>query len=165
MQWRHCSVIGLLSALLLSGLLEPLDTGAEPVSSKETALKVGDVAPDFVLPDLNGMPVRLADYRGKKVVFLNFWAPWCPSCRFEMPTMPEVFQRFKDQGLEILAISIDQGGRQATMDYAITLPNIVCLFPCYSTYARRSWPVTGSRSSRPMCSSTARGASVIPTLV
>jgi peroxiredoxin len=111
--------------------MQPLLTDAEPVLSAATAPELVAVAPDFVLPDLNGTQVRLADYRGKKVVFLNFWAPWCPACRFEMPTMLEVYQRFKDQGLEILAISIDQGGRQATVDYAAEnrLPFPVLLDP------------------------------------
>lgn len=131
MQWRHYGAIGLLSALLFSWLLEPLVAGAEQAASKTTAPEVRAVAPDFVLPDLNGTLVRLADFRGKKVVFLNFWAPWCPACRFEMPTMLEVYQRFKDQGLEILAISIDQGSRQSTVDYTAEnrLPFPVLLDP------------------------------------
>lgn len=59
-------------------------------------------ASDFTLKDLNGNTVRLRDLKGK-VVFLNFWATWCPPCRLEMPTMEELHKEFSDQGLVILA--------------------------------------------------------------
>lgn len=136
---RDCyGAIGLLGALFLSGLLKPLASRAEAVSSEALAPEVGAVAPDFVLPDLNGTPVRLSDYRGKKVVFLNFWAPWCPACRFEMPTMQAASKRFKDQDLEILTISIDQASRQATVDYAAEhrLPFTVLLDPDHEVMER-----------------------------
>ena len=131
MPWRHYGVLGLLTALLVAGLLEPLGPEAAAVAAEAAAPEVGAMAPDFDLPDLNGSQVSLAEYRGKKVVFLNFWAPWCPACRFEMPTMVEFYQRFKDQGLEILAISIDQGNRQSTVDYATenALPFPILLDP------------------------------------
>ncbi|TAJ97507.1 TlpA family protein disulfide reductase [bacterium] len=61
-------------------------------------------APDFALKDLQGNTVRLKDLRGK-VVFLNFWATWCPSCRLEMPTMEKLHEEFGNQGLVILAIN------------------------------------------------------------
>ncbi|MBI2174952.1 MAG: TlpA family protein disulfide reductase [Candidatus Omnitrophica bacterium] len=61
-------------------------------------------APDFTLRDLQGNAVRLQDFRGK-VVFLNFWATWCPPCRLEMPTMEELHREFSDQGLVVLAVN------------------------------------------------------------
>ena len=131
MRRRHYGIVGLVGALLISVPPGRMVARAGVAPSEATAPEVGALAPDFVLPDLNGTQVRLADYRGKKVVFVNFWAPWCPSCRFEMPTMPAVYQRFKEQGLEILAISIDQGSRQQTVTYAAehTLPFPVLLDP------------------------------------
>jgi peroxiredoxin len=59
---------------------------------------------DFSLPLLNGETAGLSAYKGK-VVLLNFWATWCPPCRAEMPSMETLYQRFKDQGLEILAVN------------------------------------------------------------
>jgi len=67
---------------------------------------VGALAPDFALPDLNSTPVKLSDYRGRKAVFLNFWASWCPTCQEEMPTMEALYRQFHPRGLEILAVSI-----------------------------------------------------------
>src|SRR5437588_1579387 len=58
---------------------------------------------DFTLSDLQGKSWTLRELRGK-VVLVNFWATWCPPCRKEMPDLDTLYQRFKDQGLVILAI-------------------------------------------------------------
>ena len=63
-------------------------------------------APDFTLPTLSGAPIRLADLRGK-VVLLNFWATWCVPCRTEMPSIEALYQRYKDRGLEVVAVNLD----------------------------------------------------------
>jgi peroxiredoxin len=59
---------------------------------------------DFALSDLQGKSWSLGKLRGK-VVLLNFWATWCPPCRKEMPDLDALYNRFKDQGLVVLAIS------------------------------------------------------------
>ena len=67
---------------------------------------------DFSLPFLNSETnTTLSAHKGK-VVFLNFWATWCPPCRAEMPSMEVLYQHFKDQGLEMLAIN---GGEDPAM--------------------------------------------------
>jgi thiol-disulfide isomerase/thioredoxin len=58
---------------------------------------------------LNGKNVTLGALKGK-VVFLNFWATWCPPCREEMPSMETLYQHFKDRGLEFLAVDIQESG-------------------------------------------------------
>lgn len=60
---------------------------------------------NFVLATLDGGDKSLEDYRGK-VVFLNFWATWCPPCREEMPSMQVLYDELSDEGLEILAVNI-----------------------------------------------------------
>lgn len=62
---------------------------------------------DFNLRLVGGGYVRLSDLKGK-VVFLNFWATWCPPCRSEMPSMEVLYQRFKAQGLEFVAVDIGE---------------------------------------------------------
>jgi peroxiredoxin len=64
-------------------------------------------APDFVLKDLQGKDVKLADYKGK-VLVLNFWATWCPPCRAEIADFVEAYAANKDKGLEILGLSLDR---------------------------------------------------------
>ena len=66
----------------------------------------GELAPGFVVTNLEGEPVSLEDYRGK-VVLLNIWATWCPPCREEMPSMQRLAERLEGTDFEILAVSVD----------------------------------------------------------
>ena len=61
-------------------------------------------AKDFELEDLKGNKVKLSDYEGQ-IVFLNFWATWCPPCRAEMPDMEEIHKEYGDRGVAILAVN------------------------------------------------------------
>jgi thiol-disulfide isomerase/thioredoxin len=63
---------------------------------------------DFSAELLDGSRIRLTGMAGK-VVFLNFWATWCGPCRMEMPSMEALYQTLKDEGLEILAVDVQEG--------------------------------------------------------
>jgi cytochrome c biogenesis protein CcmG, thiol:disulfide interchange protein DsbE len=63
-------------------------------------------APDFSLTTLSGQTVTLEQYRGK-VVLLDFWATWCPPCRMTIPLLIKLQEKYRDEGLIILGISID----------------------------------------------------------
>jgi peroxiredoxin len=65
---------------------------------------------DFTLTDLQGTAWHLKDLRGK-VVLVNFWATWCPPCRKEMPDLDRLFNKFKDQGFVVLAISDEDAAK------------------------------------------------------
>lgn len=67
---------------------------------------VGEPAPAYAAPMLAGDTVSLADLRGDAVV-LNVWATWCPPCREEMPGLQALQEQFADQGLRVVAVSID----------------------------------------------------------
>ena len=60
---------------------------------------------DISLPDLNGMMVKFSDFKGK-IVFLNFWATWCPPCRFEMPAMEKLHKKLKDKDFVMIAVDL-----------------------------------------------------------
>jgi cytochrome c biogenesis protein CcmG/thiol:disulfide interchange protein DsbE len=63
-------------------------------------------APDFALENLDGDIVKLSDYHGK-VVFLNFWATWCPPCRAEIPYFIELVEQYGDDGFEVIGVDVD----------------------------------------------------------
>ncbi len=80
-----------------------------PAAGTATTTPVGEhpPAPDFTLSTPSGTSLSLAELRGK-VVLLNFWATWCVPCRKEMPAIEALYQRYKDRGLEVVAISLDK---------------------------------------------------------
>ena len=76
----------------------------------------GKPAPDFTLVDLAGQKTRLSDLKGK-VVLVNFWATWCPPCREEIPSMADLNRIMAGKPFRMLAISIDQGGKEAVESF------------------------------------------------
>ena len=71
-----------------------------------SVINIGQKAPEFSIKDESGRLVKLSDFRGK-VVFLNFWGTWCPSCVDEMPEIQKLYQQFKGRKFEMLEVSID----------------------------------------------------------
>ena len=103
-------------------------------------------APAFRLMDLDGAVHFLPEYQGK-VVFLNFWATWCGPCKVEMPAMEALYQAFRSQGLEILAVSVDQQGAAVTRPFkeAMGLSFPILHDSTYEvglTYGARTLPMT-----------------------
>jgi peroxiredoxin len=98
----------LLAAAVLSLAALPFGAAAAPdytLIPKLQEIKDHPAAPDFTLPDSGGKQRSLKDYRGK-VVFLAFWATWCPYCREEIPAMESVYKEYRGKGLEIVAVAI-----------------------------------------------------------
>ena len=67
---------------------------------------VNKPAPDFALRAMNGAPVRLSEHLGE-VVIVNFWATWCGPCRQEMPLLDALYGKYKQAGLVLLSVNID----------------------------------------------------------
>lgn len=76
-------------------------------------IAIGKLAPDFTLKNLDGEEVSLSDYRGK-IVFLNFWATWCPFCDKEMPDLNKLDAENDD--LVILAVDVMED-KETVEDY------------------------------------------------
>ena len=97
-------IVGVAAVVLL---LQGKDSFFGP--ARQTRLQPGFPAPGFSLAGLDGRVISLKDYRGK-VVFLNIWATWCPTCREEMPSMEKLYRELKGEPFEILAVSVDKEG-------------------------------------------------------
>ncbi|MES2208962.1 MAG: TlpA disulfide reductase family protein [Chloroflexota bacterium] len=116
-----------VSAVVLTLATAPLGTTGpglpNPVASAYLlrsaipGLQVGQLAPEltgttddgsaFALKDLDGRPVRLADFKGR-LVWLNFWASWCPPCQAETPTLRAMDRQYRDRGLSLIAVQVQQ---------------------------------------------------------
>lgn len=64
-------------------------------------------APNFTVRDLAGKHVRLTDFRGKKLLYLTFWATWCKPCLAELKHIRKLHEKFQSQGFAVLAVSLD----------------------------------------------------------
>ena len=73
-------------------------------------------AQDFHLLDTNGIYTRLSDYKGK-VVFLNFFATWCPPCKNEMPSIQSLHNRMRGKKFEVICVSVDRGSKSKVIDF------------------------------------------------
>jgi peroxiredoxin len=99
------------SLLLISGLM--VGCSSAPKAAQHLDRKP---AANFTLTDANGAKVTLADYKGK-VVLLNFWATWCGPCKVEIPWFMEFNKTYKDRGLAVLGVSLDDDGWKSVKPY------------------------------------------------
>ena len=131
------SVLG--AALVLVVLTAPISTPrATPIprpgatvfdiAPPVEGLQVGQRAPELEgsvdgrtvgLVDLEGRPIRLADLRGRPV-WIIFWAPWCPPCQAETPVLRDVYERYRDKGLALVAVSVQETSPEDVREYART---------------------------------------------
>lgn len=155
------AVVGV--AALLAAVTAPLGTTnpTEPAVPRATAyvigaptqgLRPGDLAPDFAvtradgstfqLDDLSGRPIRLADLRGRGV-WVNFWATWCPPCQAETPVLRDVYDRYRDRGLALVAIAVQETspddvriyGQRYGLTYTIGFDTSADVFRRWKIYA------------------------------
>ena len=108
------AVFILLGLAVMHGLDDAAAAGSD---SPELAQLFSDMliikAPKAGIPieirlnDTDGRAVSLSDFRGK-IVFLNFWTTWCPTCRIEMPSMEKLHQKFKDGNFAMVTINLQE---------------------------------------------------------
>lgn len=73
-------------------------------------------APDWELKNLEGKVVKLSEFRGK-VVILDFWATWCGPCRVEIPHFVELQKQYRDKGLAVIGVSLDEQGPEVVKKF------------------------------------------------
>lgn len=138
---RQLLTIGVVVAVAAVGLtlatrpIAPGSGGATPfpastvfvVGPPVDGLHAGDQAPELTvtrgdgttvgLADLDGRPVRLADLRGR-LVWLNFWATWCPPCQSETPVLRDMDAMYGQQGLSVVGIAVQETTPDDVRSYA-----------------------------------------------
>ena len=134
-----------------TGIGDPRATPFVVREAPAEGLRPGDLAPElsaalddgttFELHDLDGSPIRLADLRGK-AVWINFWATWCPPCQAETPVLRELAETYRDRGLELIAISVQETtpedvkayAERYELDYTIGFDASGHIFDLYKAY-------------------------------
>lgn len=109
------------------------------------AVEVGQPAPAFELPSLAGESISLDAHAGK-VRLVNFWASWCEPCRHELPALDAMRNQYKEQGFEIIGISVDKEPENAKafldkipVSYPVVLDND---FQTAKTYDAQAMPMS-----------------------
>jgi thiol-disulfide isomerase/thioredoxin len=121
-RWARAGVVAVAVALWPAAcaqdqLSRESDPAAEPA-------KLG-----FVLKDMAGKDVRLADFKGRPMI-VNFWATWCPPCKAEIPGFVELVEKYKAQDFTVLGVSIDDSPadlQRFAAEYKINYPILVGL--------------------------------------
>lgn len=115
----------------------------------QIALPVRDKPVDFELPDLDGKPMRLSQFRGHPVI-VDFWATWCPPCRKQIPELNQLYSRFhKTRGLVIIGVACDtiqgDGIREVApfvRKFRIIYPILLASEPVVNTLGVEAIPTT-----------------------
>lgn len=94
-------------AFAIDALSTPDGVTAIQIDGAARALRVGDTLPEFAGTAIDGSRVSIADYAGKPL-WLTFGATWCADCRAEAPDIQAAYERYRGQGLALLAISIEE---------------------------------------------------------
>lgn len=103
--------------LVVSGVI-PLATSQQRTGARPSVAKIGGLAPEIALKDLNGNFMRLSDLQGKPV-HVTFWATWCAPCRAEMPIFEKKYQQHRDsKDFVVLGVRIqDDAGPEAVKKF------------------------------------------------
>ena len=106
-------------------------------------LQKGDKAPAIKLTTTSGQPVTLSNYKGY-VLVMDFFATWCIPCKESIPHMNSLNRKFGKQGLQILGVSVDEGGEREVKDFIadrkISYPVAVAGEDLQTDYGLRSIP-------------------------
>ncbi len=138
-------IIGIIG--YISGKISnPAGSSSNSLSSKNNvAPEENEFAPNFTLKTINNKSVSLSDYKGK-VVFINFWATWCPACKIELPSIEKLSERFKNKPFVVIAVNVDESYPENVKKFAqrmnLTFPVLIDNGDVSKAYRINSIPTT-----------------------
>lgn len=115
-----------------------------PVAEIESAVKVDEADYDVKLKGINTSSTNLKNFRGKKVVFLNFWGTWCAPCRTEWPSIEQLYLEKKDDMDFVLIAMMDkeEDVRKFIKDNNYTAPVYIAESPINGKILPKVFPTT-----------------------
>jgi peroxiredoxin len=137
---REFAGIVLTLGLLTVCLMLPAE-----VPAAITGVDSRKAAPGFTLDDSTGAPLKLSNYKGR-VVLLDFWATWCHGCKTEIPWYVEFQNKYKDSGLAVIGVSMDDDGWKSVKpfleEHKLNYPVVIGNQVLGNLYDVSSMPVT-----------------------
>ena len=124
--WKLVSTV-LITVLILAffALMAFGLANRSPATGRSGETRVGKPAPQFSMPLLGGGEFGTEDHRGSPMI-INFWASWCPPCRQESPGFERVWQKYQDQGIQIVGVDIQDTEEDAlgyVREFGLSFPN------------------------------------------
>ena len=107
-------IAAIVAAMLFAGIRMARNNRANGPAKGQL---IGQLAPDFELPALDGKNLKLSDLRGKAVL-LNFWATYCGPCKIEMPWFVELQKEYGPQGFQIVGVAMDDASTEDIAKFA-----------------------------------------------
>jgi thiol-disulfide isomerase/thioredoxin len=131
-RWLKLGALFTGLSLILVGILSTLKKdpshGSKSLSASSSSLSPSEWLSQLQFSTLDGKTRSLSDLKAK-VYFLNFWASWCEACMVEMPSIQALYQTYHSQGLEVLAVNLDDNPSvtlpQAVQELHLTFPTFV----------------------------------------
>ena len=111
------AVAVIVMGVLVAGIFFSGNEGnGSPVVTEVSEVASSNKAPDFTLSDMRGNEVSLSDFKGN-IVIINFWATWCGPCRFEIPDLIDLQEKYNGD-LVVLGVSLDYDGPSVVPQFA-----------------------------------------------
>ena len=107
-------IVAIVAVMLIAGIRMARNNRANGSAKGQL---MGNLAPDFDLPALDGKNLKLSDLRGKAVL-LNFWATYCGPCKIEMPWFVELQKEYGPQGFQIVGVAMDDASTEDIAKFA-----------------------------------------------
>jgi thiol-disulfide isomerase/thioredoxin len=107
-------IAAVVAAMLFAGVHMARKSRANGAANGQL---IGNLAPGFELPALDGKNLKLSDLRGKAVL-LNFWATYCGPCKVEMPWFVELQKEYGPQGFQIVGVAMDDASTEEIAKFA-----------------------------------------------
>lgn len=108
-----------------------------------TTARIGEAAPDWKDPLVNGGSLSMAQLRGKPV-FMDFFATWCPPCNDEAPEINAAYEQYKPQGLQVIGVDVEENAQKAKQfvaQHQLTYPAVVDSGTLSDLYSINGMPV------------------------